>query len=55
MAKLKIEKESYDIKLSKIDKDGTVYTIELEGKDFCVFESHKEKLEKEKGKDKKLK
>ncbi len=45
--KLTTVNETFDTKQTKTVENGTVYTVEIDKKDFCIFESHEEKTEKE--------
>ena len=45
--KLTVAREEFETKHTKSVENGTVYTVEIEKRDFCIFESHQEKTEKE--------
>lgn len=43
----KVADEEYLIKASKEVSEGTIYTTEIDGHDFCILESHQEKNQKQ--------
>lgn len=44
---LTVSDEIFETKNTKPVANGTVYTVQIDKKDFCIFESHEEKAEKE--------